>query len=844
VLRADEATYASEQRQVLHYQKLMRRERIAVDAMEKRLMMETKKLSLFNRRDVAELMKFLGKAPLPEVTVKAMESAEGNYAHALAAAAQLTAADVEVVRDMQEPSQAIVGVVESACIALGVMPDYDTARQKLLSFSYLTENIKKYETSSISPNVIKQLQRRSGVTHPAVTLPADADALPCIKTLNDWVKALLQVDAIADEIAEQRGKVSVSNAMLALCLSACDIHALGDLDEDLMSALKLAEAVVLEDTIDRQQDVPTDAAAVNDKSSLQPMVEEDLEVEMESIEDKIFYLDRFKHMITSDVDILKPKIQPAQEKMVSCLEGMSRNCDEVKMELDKSPQGNASLGDSLMQDTCMILSLMFAEERAATPGETCLQLLDCSSASTLAASGRILAGRVMEGNVIMEHFQKIEMLHERFQDQTDKEQHMRKSGYAFCQSAHAIVECFLLVSDLTQKSSQLMEMEREHKEATNRVGVMRVELYGAGTTNVNTSAVRRLRKTALDLQLNISRAIAIMALSLCEESEERAQQLVSKLPDAKRFLAFLAKPALAAEVDCTSLSAFQVRNIQARLRTPELKTAVEALQNEWGKVLEKDMTQASKKIQKEEKAEDKKADLIKSRVSQFPKNCDGRNMYLPVGTRVQSRYAGGGENPRGFDTWYDGKILEILNDGEGYLLHWDDEDTRNRRVPAGYCRPLAGEGSNWVQLPFRCSECADATHCSACGTAAKTTDADLSWHSPAPGIFKTKGGRDSGSDSSGSDSSREGQEEGASEEDEEEEEGEEDSIEEDDEEVKREGAVAISSCGGLLSSAEEGLLRWITAVLAIFSAQQQIEPAKRNLKSAVRHCFLSSHNMN
>ena len=35
-----------------------------------------------------------------------------------------------------------------------------------------------------------------------------------------------------------------------------------------------------------------------------------------------------------------------------------------------------------------------------------------------------------------------------------------------------------------------------------------------------------------------------MALRLCEDSEERADDLITLLPDTKRFVQFLAKPAL------------------------------------------------------------------------------------------------------------------------------------------------------------------------------------------------------------------------------------------------------------------------------------------------------------
>jgi hypothetical protein len=54
----------------------------------------------------------------------------------------------------------------------------------------------------------------------------------------------------------------------------------------------------------------------------------------------------------------------------------------------------------------------------------------------------------------------------------------------------------------------------------------------------------RISAKALNLQFNVSRASAIMALRLCEDSEERADDLITALPSTKRFVQFLAKPAL------------------------------------------------------------------------------------------------------------------------------------------------------------------------------------------------------------------------------------------------------------------------------------------------------------
>ena len=201
-----------------------------------------------------------------------------------------------------------------------------------------------------------------------------------------------------------------------------------------------------------------------------------------------------------------------------------------------------------------------------------------------------------------------------------------------------------------------------------RTGQVRVALFGdSGDANVDTSAVRRLRKKALNLQLNVSRATAIMALGLCEDSEERAEDLITALPDAKRFIQFLAKPALATDIDVRNLGMAQVRNVQERIRSAEFTAAVEQLESAWTTAMAKYTEDAANNIQKQEKAEEKLAVELLRRAKKYPKNSARHTAFLPVGTRVLSRYAGGGENPSGFNTWYPGKIAEILNEGEVFV---------------------------------------------------------------------------------------------------------------------------------------------------------------------------------
>ena len=426
---------------------------------QKRLAAETTRLSELKEAHVPELLKFLGKAPLPEATSKALQEAEELHAVAVAAVGRLAAADVQVLSEVLQPSEEIVSVVEAACIVLGVTPDYDTARQKLLSFPYLPESIQKYD--KLPPNVVKQLQRRS-----AVSLPADA--LPCVTALNDWIKSLLRMDALADDIATERAKLSVSPAMQSLCLSACDIFGIGDLEEDLMAALKLAEAVLEEEQQGTTQQNLKESSAEEEK----------LEEEMVLLDDRLSRLDQFKRMLTADVEDLKPKLKPTEDSTMTEMLGMSEKHQEVKMELQKPLAGKLSVGDGLIQDSCMILSLMFTSDRGAPPADICLQqLLSCDSQASLAASTKILLTRVMEGNVITERIEQILMLSERIEETIKFDCNgsldnviKTSGGKMLVNSVGKLVSCFRISSELAQTSAQLVAMQEDRKNAATRQG--------------------------------------------------------------------------------------------------------------------------------------------------------------------------------------------------------------------------------------------------------------------------------------------------------------------------------------------------------------------------------------
>jgi hypothetical protein len=148
------------------------------------------------------------------------------------------------------------------------------------------------------------------------------------------------------------------------------------------------------------------------------------------------------------------------------------------------------------------------------------------------------------------------------------------------------------------------------------------------------------------MQLHVSRASVCTALSLCEESEERATDLITMLPVAKRFMELLSTPALALDITAdTNVSGSTLNSIQARINISELSSATSALESEWVPVLDAEREKERAKVSKLEAAEAKKEESIKRRGYQYPKNGAGRTVFLPPDTQVQARYSGGGENP-------------------------------------------------------------------------------------------------------------------------------------------------------------------------------------------------------
>ena len=621
LLDGNKTPYAEEQKVLHKGQSFLARQSIELESLKQLLSTESRALSHLTHSDIEEIVKFLGKAPLPQATGSIVQQAEDAYKRALEAAGALSAHDVECLRDLQNPPDTTVSVVECACIALGITPDFDIARQKILAFPFLVNSLQNYD--SPTANVIKQLQRRC-----MPELPAHASN--CAKVLHDWLQALLMLDTAKDEATLQHEKLSVSKIMKEVCLCVCDIFGIGDLDEDLVASLKLAEASLLEEQAERQQDPST--CSVD---------EEAIEKEMQALDDKQFYLDQFTSILSTDVDKLKPKVGPAKDQLEKALSDMSQECRGIKRvlehptlclpaKLEGGPEHN------LIQTSCMIISLMFAEERASTPAETCLCLFDFTSNETLWASTKPLITRVMEGSIIMEQIEQIHVLGQRlrgdnYQAGVGVPAGLESLQKTFPHSAKLvsatleIMDCLDLVSELRQKSAQLMSMKEEHKQTTERLNQIRQVLFAdTDFARVNVNAARRLRKDALDMQIKVSRSLAGLALSLCEDSEERARELMCKLPRAKRVLEVLNFPAtaqgFASDLD---LSNSQVRSIQARLRTPELKAAVEELQKQRAGPLENDRKKRMKVLDKKEK-EDRKAE------AQTEAAAKGENFNWPV----------------------------------------------------------------------------------------------------------------------------------------------------------------------------------------------------------------------
>ena len=437
----------------------LRRESIALEVARKRLKVEATRLSQAGDYEVAEMGKFLGKASLPPELGEALEMAEAGYQNAMTSVDALTAADIEMLRDITEPPESIINVVECVCIVLGATPDFNSARQTVLACPFLVDSIKSYDKSNVPPNVVKQLLRK---TASASLLTADAGA--GAKALSEWVQALVQLDAKTDEAATARAKVFATAGIKALCLGVMDMMGIGDLDEDAMAALKLAEAVLEEEKEAARGKLKASAA-----KNVSAEEEAAMEIELEGLEEKIFQLDTFKRSLRVEVEDLENKVPQLQGEVTTRVNALSEAVDDVKLKLEQVPR------DKLVDDACLVLSLMFVEERAGTPAEMFLRLLDCSSNSSLSKSAQNLSDRVKEGDVIKKNFNQVEKMYDRITWAAGKVLDSASPIVAFTVK---LLEYLQSVTASAQITGQVKMIEDEYLQAKSRCASMRATLYG------------------------------------------------------------------------------------------------------------------------------------------------------------------------------------------------------------------------------------------------------------------------------------------------------------------------------------------------------------------------------
>jgi hypothetical protein len=94
-------------------------------------------------------------------------------------------------------------------------------------------------------------------------------------------------------------------------------------------------------------------------------------------------------------------VKQQKEGTERALKEMSNHAKDIKLALQRLPTLTATeegaTGQALLKQACMMLSLMFAEEkeRAETPVDTCLLPLDVSPDAALWSSAKSLMDRVM-----------------------------------------------------------------------------------------------------------------------------------------------------------------------------------------------------------------------------------------------------------------------------------------------------------------------------------------------------------------------------------------------------------------------------------------------------------------
>jgi hypothetical protein len=435
--------------------KTLRKESIEVKVARKRLEVETRRLSKAGDPEVAEMGKFLGKASLPPELCEALEKAEGVYHSAMAAVDALTATDIQMLRDITEPPESIINVVECVCMVLGATPDFNSARQTVLVFPSLVDRIKKHDKSNVPKQLIRKVQSVSLLT---------AGAGPGAKALHDWVQALVQLDGKTDDAATARAKVVATPCIKALCLGLMDMMGIGDLDDDAMAALKLAEAVLEEEKETKQGRLKASAA-----KNVSADEEEAMEIQLEALEEKVFKLDGFKTNLHLEKEELEKKVQTVEAEVTTRVQKLSEDADKVKLTLENKPR------DKLVDDACLVLSLMFAtaEERTKDSAETCLRLLDFSSNSSLSLSAQKLSGKVKEERLLTDNKNSIQV--EKLYNRIRWHSAAASPIVAFTVK---LVEYFRSFSSSEQMTGQVKMMEDEFMQAKARSAKIRATLYG------------------------------------------------------------------------------------------------------------------------------------------------------------------------------------------------------------------------------------------------------------------------------------------------------------------------------------------------------------------------------
>ncbi|CAH2307190.1 dynein heavy chain 3, axonemal [Pelobates cultripes] len=155
---------------------------------------------------------------------------------AISALDTLSAADITLVKSMQNPPAPVKLVMESICVMKGIKPerkpdpsgsgkmieDYWGPSRKVLSDLKFLESLKVFDKDNIAPAIMKRI-REKFIGNPDFQLSVIKNVSSACEGLCKWVRALEVYDRVAREVAPKRERLKEAEGKLAVQMKQLNI---------------------------------------------------------------------------------------------------------------------------------------------------------------------------------------------------------------------------------------------------------------------------------------------------------------------------------------------------------------------------------------------------------------------------------------------------------------------------------------------------------------------------------------------------------------------------------------------------------------------------------------------